>query len=109
MHDISISHTAAPQVNIKINSGGIPTLGMQFIFTCKVSVNESLIANKSYQWIKNNRTQTKENSNTLNFSNLKLSDAGYYICVVTLNDSLMQNASGQLALTNKFSLFTMII
>ena len=95
---------AAPQITVQIFDDGVtPTLGLQYIFTCSVSVDESLNATTTYQWIKNNGTQTQigTNSNTLSFSNLKLSDAGQYACIVTLNNTLTQSAYKQITLTGK--------
>ena len=65
-----------------------------FTLNCSVFGYENL-ANPtiSYQWIKNNGTQTQVwgNSNALIFSSLKLSDAGEYTCKVDIQSSYLSN------------------
>ena len=65
-------------------------LGQHYFLTCNFTVVNSLLnPTMTYQWTKNNGTQTQvgTNSNTLSFASLKLSDAGRYKCEVTITSS----------------------
>ena len=57
-----------------------------YSFTCNVSVDGSLNSSITYQWTKNNGTQTQVGTDrVLSFSPLRLSDAGRYTCQATVS------------------------
>ena len=66
-----------------------------YTLTCTVSGTENLSPSITYQWTKNNGTQTQmqagTNTNTLSFSPLSLSDAGRYTCQATVSSSYLNN------------------
>ena len=80
--------SADPNVAATIRDmGALPMLGQHYFLNCNVTVVDSLLnPTMTYQWTKNNETQTQvgTNSNTLLFTFLKLSDAGRYKCEVTI-------------------------
>ena len=62
-------------------------LGQHYLLNCNITVVDSLLTpTMTYQWTKDNGTQTQvgTNSNTLSFASLRLSDAGRYKCEVTI-------------------------
>ena len=84
-------------VTAHISDEGIPTAGQRYSLTCSVSGAEGLNDTTiTYQWTKNNGTQTQveTNSNTLSFSPLRLSDAGEYTCeIIVISNSLIKDAT----------------
>ena len=78
-----------------INNGTTPATGQKYSLTCNVSGAENLDPTVTHRWIKNNGTQTRyvvgTNSSILSFRSLRLSDAGKYICEVTVNSHLLHN------------------
>ena len=67
-------------------------LGQRYILNCNVTesdVYSLLNPTMTYQWTKDNGTQTQvgTNSNTLSFASLKLSEAGRYKCGVTITSA----------------------
>ena len=74
-------------VNVEITANGTKVLGESgYYLTCDVTVTGADAGNPSitYQWTKNNGTQTQVGTNrVLNFSPLRLSDAGRYTCQAT--------------------------
>ena len=84
----SLLLSIVPVVSVQISDGGaIPTAGQKYILTCSVSGDENLNPTITYQWTKNNGTQTQvgTKSNTLVFLSLRLSDAGKYSCWATVS------------------------
>ena len=79
---------AAPTVSVEITASIVePLLGDFYILTCVVTGGEGL-PSKTYQWTKNNGSQTQVLDNdqeSLPFANLRLSDAGQYTCQVNLS------------------------
>ena len=80
-------------VAVRIHDGGsTPIAGMNYSLYCDISgadgVNLTAL-NAKYNWKKiddfGNQVQVEHYSRTLHFSTLKLSDAGKYTCVVTLD------------------------
>ena len=62
-------------------------LEQHYLLNCNVTVVVSLLnPTMTYQWTKDNGTQTQvgTNSNTLLFTSFRLSDAGRYKCEVTI-------------------------
>ena len=80
-----------------INNGTAPATGQKYSLTCNISRAENLDPTVTYRWIKNNGTQTHYVVGTnspmsiLSFRSLRLSDAGKYICEVTVNSHLFHN------------------
>ena len=74
--------TAAPIINVVTSSKEESAAGQDYRLTCNVSGAENIIPIITYQWTKENGTQTlvETNSSTLFFSPLKLSDAGLFTC-----------------------------
>ena len=77
-----------------------PIAGQSYNLTCSVQGAENLNSNMTYQWIKNETFGITESSSTLSFSPIRLSDAGFYMCKVTvssdyLDDKLFANNSIQ--------------
>ena len=66
-------------------------LGQSYSLTCGVNGTGNLNASITYQWTKNNGTQTQiqvgADPAVLFFSPLNLSDAGQYTCQVTVSYS----------------------
>ena len=61
-----------------------------YSLTCIVTGAERLTDSTiSYQWFKDGETVTEENSATLSFTFLTLSDAGSYTCQATVTSSLL--------------------
>ena len=62
-----------------------------YTLTCGVSGAENLNSTITYQWTKNNGTQTQvgTDSTTLFFFPLKLSDAGQYTCQATVSSNYL--------------------
>ena len=93
-------------------------LCQHYLLNCNVTVvDSSLNPTMTYQWTKDNGTQTQvgTNSNTLSFASLKLSDAGRYKCEVTitsvflgenLNVSNFKDATIQSMCRNKTSMIS---
>ena len=72
--------------------GGTIVAGQSCTLVCSVSgVGSSNLATISYQWTKNNdtaQTHVGNNTDTLAFPSLRLSDAGQYTCRVTVGSEM---------------------
>ena len=87
---------------IATRDSGTPLAGMNYTLICDISGAGALNLtelNIKYNWTKNNdsgnQIQIENNSKTLKFSTLKLSDAGQYTCTVTLDThSIYSNTMG---------------
>lgn len=82
--------------DIHITTSGPLTLGQNgYSLTCVVSGAETLNPLITYQWTKNNGTQTQipvgSNPSVLSFSPLRLSDAGEYTCQATISSPYLNN------------------
>ena len=93
---------AAPAISVQITTSGTPVLGQNgYSLTCGVNGAGNLNASITYQWNKNNGTQTQiqvEADPKLLSSPLRLSDAGQYTCQATvsslyLNDNITMMSS----------------
>ena len=74
-----------PTLSVKIEGSEISQVpGKSYTLICNVYGPENLNPTFKYQWIKSNGTltQIRENSSTLIFHSLKLSDIGWYTCNV---------------------------
>ena len=61
-----------------------------YSLTCEVTVDASLNPSITYQWTKNNGTQTQVGADRLlSFSPLRLSDAGRYTCQATVSPCII--------------------
>ena len=82
------------------NEGSTPTVGMNYSLICDISGSEGVnltSLNVKYNWTKTdnygNQVQVEHYSRALQFSTLKLSDAGKYTCVVILDSHLQYNTT----------------
>ena len=70
-------------------------MGQSYSLTCGVTGAESLSPSITYQWTKNNGTQTQIQNDAANprisFSPLRLSDAGRYTCQTTVSSPYLNN------------------
>ena len=85
----------APNIVINILPSGTSTVQHMYSLNCSVFGHEKLVdPTISYQWIKINNTETQvgNNSNTLVFSSLELSDAAEYICRANIDSSYLSNS-----------------
>ena len=65
-----------------------------YSLTCGITGTGNLSRTTTYQWTKNNGTQTQQvgtDSNTLAFSPLRLSNAGRYTCQATVSSPYVNN------------------
>ena len=68
-----------------------------YSLTCTVNEAEHLNVSITYQWTKNNGTQTQlirkneADPRVLSFSSLRLSDAGWYTCQATVSSPYLNN------------------
>ena len=85
----------APPVSVLISDGGAtPTAGQNYQLTCSVTGAENLNAVITYRWTSNDgsgQSQVGTNSSTLSFTPLRLSDAGSYVCGVTITSSYLSS------------------
>ena len=81
--------SVVPNVTVQIDNGGlVPVAGQQYFITCNISGVKVLDPSITYRWIKNNGSthmQTGNDSKSLFFSILKLSDAGEYSCQINIH------------------------
>ena len=68
-------------------------LGQSYSLICGVTGAENLNSSITYQWTKNNGTQTQvpNGAKTLSFSTLRFSDAGQYSCQATVSSPYLKN------------------
>ena len=70
-------------------------MGQSYSLTCGVTGAESVSPSITYQWTKNNGTQTQIQNDAANprisFSPLRLSDAGQYTCQATVSSPYLSN------------------
>ena len=89
------SHFPAPAISVQITTSGALILGQSgYSLTCGVTGAENLNPSISYQWTKNNGTQTQmigTNSKTPSFSRLLPTHAGLYSCNVTVLSAYVSN------------------
>ena len=77
-----------------VTANGSPVLGQNgYMLTCSVSGAQNLSSTITYQWTRDNDTQTQLgiNSNTLSLSPLRLSDVGRYTCEVTVSSPFLNS------------------
>ena len=81
----------APKIQIMITGSDKvkPIAGQSYNLTCSVQGAKNLDSSITYQWIKNDII--RQNSSTLSFSPLRLSDAGVYTCRVTVSSDYLDN------------------
>ena len=100
-------HTV-PSVYVNISdNGGAPVVGQPYTLSCRVSGEEKLDPNVTYQWIQNNGTVMElvnetNNSANLSFSPLHLSNSGDYICMVDVSSMYFDGTI--MAISNSFSI-----
>ena len=67
-------------------------MGQSYSLTCGITGAENLNPSTTYQWTKNNGTQTQIRADrVLSFSPLRLSDAGRYTCQATVSSPYLYN------------------
>ena len=113
MTNIELSFLPAPAISVQITTGGALVLGQSYSLTCGVTRTENLSPVLTYQWTKNNGTQTQiqndeANPIILSFSSLRLSDAGRYTCQATvsslyLNSDITMMDTQDIILQSEFS------
>ena len=82
----------APAISVQITASETPMLGQSYSLTCDVTGTETLNSSITYQWTKNNGTQTQVGTDrVLSFSPLRLSDAGRYTCRATVSSPYLNN------------------
>ena len=86
---------AVPTISIQITSSGDQILGQSgFTLTCTVNGAENLNSTVIFRWTKNNGSHniiSENDSRSLTFSPLKLSDAGQYMCQATVSSPYLSN------------------
>ena len=98
--------------SVLIIFSGVETAGENYNLVCHLLGIDQSQSMVSYQWTKSNSTSQTQvgTTNTLSFTPLKLSDAGQYICTVTV-DNEMYGAIEYVSVDSKFKivqlLFTM--
>jgi hypothetical protein len=81
----------APTIIVQITGGEVtPNIGREYTLTCSILGAENLNATLAYKW--RNEDQSLSNSSVLQFSSLKLSDAGRYTCQVLVTSSYLYNS-----------------
>ena len=83
-----------PPISVMVTANGVPVLGHNgYMLTCSVSGVENLNPTITYQWTRNNGTQTQVGTNldTLSLSPLRLSDVGRYTCEVTISSPFLNS------------------
>ena len=103
----------APAIAVQITASGALLLGQNsYSIICGINGTENLNSTITYQWIKNNGTQTQiqvgADPKVLSFSPLSLSDAGRYTCQATvsspyLNNDIIRTDSQDVTLQSEFS------
>ena len=80
-------------ISVRITTSASPMLGQNiYILTCNESLPDNFNPSITYQWTKDNGTQTQVGTmKSLSFSPLKLSDTGRYTCVVTASAFYLRN------------------
>ena len=94
----------APTILVNISdNGSTADIGRNFNLSCQIFGHENL-ANTSvqYKWLRSG-SALDYNTSILTFASLKLSEAGFYTCMVTINssyllDQLVSNGSYKLTL-----------
>ena len=79
-------------ISVQITASGTPTLGQNdYSLTCGVTGAENLNPSITYQWTKNNGTQTIQmgTDRVLSFSSFTISDAGRYTCQATVSSPFL--------------------
>ena len=71
------------------DSGTTPTAGEDYQLTCNVSGAENLNPTTTYRWTRNSVTEIQfgADPSILSFTPLRLTDAGSYVCEVTIHSS----------------------
>ena len=74
-------------VSVEITTSGAKVLGQSgYSLTCDVTVTGTANPSITYQWTKNNGTQTQVGTDrVLSFCPLRLSDTGQYTCQATVS------------------------
>ena len=111
--DIELSFFPAPAISVQITTSGTPMLGQSgYSLTCGITGAENLNPSITYQWTKNNGTETQiqvgADPKVLSFSPLRLSDAGRYTCQATvsspyLNDNITMMRNHDFMIQSEFS------
>ena len=102
----------APDISVQITTSGDPVVGQSgYSLTCGIIGTGNLSPSMTYQWTKNDGTQTIQvgaDPRVLSFSPLRLSDAGRYTCQATvtstyLNSGITRTNTQDVTLQSEFS------
>ena len=75
-----------------------PVQGASYSLSCQVTGTSSTI--NTYQWRKDGSVLLSETGSTLSFSSLSQSDAGEYVCQVTVNGMTFTSQARVIALAS---------
>ena len=91
--ELYFPYLPAPPISVQITLSGTLTLGQNGCsLICGVTGAENLSPSITYQWTKNNGTQTQVGADrVLSFSSLRLSDAGQYTCQATVSSPYLNS------------------
>ena len=108
---LSVDHVAhflpsSPEpVITAIVSGGTPTVGERYSLTCTVTGADRLNPTITYRWFNGTTlVSVVQQSETLSFSSLSLSDAGEYRCDVTVSSTLLSQPITNMSNTQDLTL-----
>ena len=78
-------------MSVQISGGATPTAGEDYQLTCSVSGAENLNPITTYRWTRNSGSGQTQVGTTriLRFAPLRLSNAGSYVCEVTISSNYL--------------------
>ena len=79
----------APTVEARVSGEGNPIAGERYTLVCTVHGAEKLSSNMTYQWTRIETHFISSMVSTLTFSPVKLSDAGNYMCTVSVSSDYL--------------------
>ena len=86
--------STVPPITIQVRDNGTtPIAGQSYTLTCDLGSTVTTYPHTlSYQWLKDNGTQTQVGTghSSISFHTLTLSDSGNYTCVVTVSSTSLK-------------------